>query len=396
MEEIIFKYLEHRSKAWIQVKGANGLSFNKMMKELGGIYTHTYRSWLFDCNKTEYEKLLSAMTGKYKTDVSHLRHSIQLKKMFDQRKKDLPVKPDTPIPRKNNQGNSQAIQPITISPTNTKALEEYNKMLVLQGYSLNTIRNYRIELMVLLRLLGEKRNLDDLTKDQIHSYLLWLIMKKNYGESQVNTAVNAIKFYFEQIKFRGRMVFDLPRPKKPWTLPKVHDQTKVEKMIRSTENEKHKCMLMLAYGCGLRLSEVIGMRVEDIDSSRMTIMIKRAKGKKDRQVVLPEVLLHQLRKYYVAYKPGKWLFEGQDGGQYGYRSLQLVFQAAKKRAGIKMKGGIHTLRHSFATHLLEKGTDIRVIQVLLGHNSIKTTMRYTHVSKAQIGKVKSPLDELKF
>jgi len=122
----------------------------------------------------------------------------------------------------------------------------------------------------------------------------------------------------------------------------------------------------------------------------------RGKGKKDRQVVLSDTLLAQLRKYFITYRPKTWLFEGQDGAQYGYRSLQMVFSRAKVKAGIKGAGGIHSMRHSFATHLMEDGTDLRVIQELLGHNSIKTTVRYTHVSKAQLGKVKSPLDRLGF
>ena len=152
--------------------------------------------------------------------------------------------------------------------------------------------------------------------------------------------------------------------------------------------------MMLAYASGLRLQEIINLKITDINSARMVIEVRRGKGKKDRQVVLSEKLLEQLRKYFRMYKPKNWLFEGRPGEQYGYRTLQEVFGNAKEKAGIKMAGGIHTMRHSFATHLLENGTDLRLIQELLGHNSIKTTIRYTHVSRAQIGKIKSPLDEL--
>ena len=395
MDTLTLKYLVHRNQEWIQVEGAYGISLNSILQKMGAVYTKTHHSWLLPCKRDQYELLVKSLTGKYNLDVSHLRSSLKLKKTFENQKANLPVAEETAIIRKSEATTRVRFDQLSISEQNQSAYTEFRQLLIMKGYSLNTIKNYSNELMVLLRILKQKR-LDELSKKQIHSYLLWLILKKGYGESQVNTAVNAIKFYFEQNKFKGRITFDLPRPKKPWVLPKVHDQLRVEKMIGNTENEKHKSMLMLAYGCGLRLSEVIAMRIEDIDSARMVITVKRAKGKKDRQVVLPDVLLMQLRKYYLKYKPKKWLFEGQGGEQYGYRSLQLVFQAAKHRAGIKMKGGIHALRHSFATHLMENGTDIRIIQELLGHNSIKTTMRYTHVSRAQIRKVKSPLDDLKF
>jgi len=381
----------------MQVCGGYNLAFNQIMKKAGGIYTRTHKSWLFPCDRQAYERILAILKNGYRIDISHLKSALQMKKLLQQgRQEKATGNENRSAVEKYRERQTKKESSLVLSEAHEKAYSEYIRMLLLRGYSKNTIRNYCTELRLLLRMLGEKRNIDDLNKEQIHNYLLWLIMNKGYGEAQLNTAVNAIKFYFEQLLYKGRMTFDLPRPKKPLVLPKVHDLKRVEKMIKSTTNEKHKTMLMLAYGCGLRLSEVIALRPEDIDSARMVINVKRAKGKKDRQVVLPDVLLHQLRKYYTAYRPKKWLFEGQGGEQYGYRSLQMVFQQAKQRAGIHMKGGIHTLRHSYATHLLEKGTDIRVIQELLGHHSIKTTMRYTHVSRAQIAKVKSPLDELDF
>jgi site-specific recombinase XerD len=151
---------------------------------------------------------------------------------------------------------------------------------------------------------------------------------------------------------------------------------------------------MLAYSSGLRVSEIVHLEIADIDSGRMTIFLKRAKGKKDRVVSLSPVLLENLRAYYKMYQPKKYLFEGAPGEMYSIRSVQQVFREAKDRAGIKMKGGIHTLRHSYATHLLESGTDIRFIQELLGHESLKTTVRYTHVSIKNMQQIRSPLDDL--
>ncbi|MGK2862612.1 MAG: tyrosine-type recombinase/integrase, partial [Chitinophagaceae bacterium] len=157
---------------------------------------------------------------------------------------------------------------------------------------------------------------------------------------------------------------------------------------------KHQTMLMTGYSAGLRISEIVSLKIKDIDSDRMLIYIRQAKGKKDRQVSLSVKLLEQLRKYYKEYKPGNYLFEGADGGAYSVRSLQQVYQQAKFLSKNNKSGGVHSLRHSYATHLLEGGTDIRIIQELLGHNDLKTTERYTHVSKKQLGKVQSPLDKL--
>ena len=153
-------------------------------------------------------------------------------------------------------------------------------------------------------------------------------------------------------------------------------------------------MLKLCYGMGLRVSEIVNLKITDIDSKAMQVFIERAKGKKDRYVNLPETLLEQLRAYYVEYSPKKYLFEGQYGEQYSIRSCQKVFQTAMEKAKINKEIGIHGLRHSFATHLLEQGTDIRFIQELLGHKDIKTTLLYTHVSNQSVKKVKSPLDNM--
>ncbi len=162
----------------------------------------------------------------------------------------------------------------------------------------------------------------------------------------------------------------------------------------AVDNLKHKVMLLLGYAAGLRVSEVVGLRLKDIDSERMVINIKAGKNKKDRCVMLSAVLLDNLRLYYKAYRPTVWLFEGQHHDCYSTRSLQKIFQVAKQKAGIRKDVSFHSLRHSFATHLHEAGTDIRIIQELLGHSSSKTTERYTHVSNVVVQRVKSPLDNL--
>lgn len=283
--------------------------------------------------------------------------------------------------------------PHQMSAVNLLALDRFVKTLALKAYSPATMHHYRQEFQKLLMLLGELE-VSSLTTEQVKSYLLWLITKKGYGESHANTAVNAIKFYFEKVLLQPRVVYDLPRPKKPLVLPKVMGKESITRIIQSMDNLKHQSMLMLAYAAGLRVSEIVALKLVDIDSDRMCINIRRAKGKKDRVVALSPILLDHLRDYFRAYRPKEWLFEGQGGGQYSARSVQQVFKDAKALAGVKTPGGIHTMRHSFATHLLESGTDIRFIKDLLGHNSLSTTLRYTHVSLKQITLIKSPLDDL--
>jgi site-specific recombinase XerD len=204
-----------------------------------------------------------------------------------------------------------------------------------------------------------------------------------------------VKFYFEKVLKREKFFFDIPRPKKPLQLPNVLALSQVERLFSKLENLKHKTMLYLAYSAGLRVSEVVNLRVKDIHSARMVINIKGAKGKKDRTVSLSQGILELLRKYYLSYKPKYWLFEGQyREEQYSTRSLQQVFHRAKNEAKIIQDVTFHSLRHSYATHLHERGTDIKLIQELLGHNDIKTTLRYTHVSNRTIENIVSPFEQL--
>ena len=201
----------------------------------------------------------------------------------------------------------------------------------------------------------------------------------------------------EQVLKRERFFWDIPRPKKPLLLPKLLNEKELSKLFNALENKKHKAMLFTAYSAGLRVSEIVNLKIADIDSGRMQIMVANAKGKKDRYVNLSPVLLDILRKYMVEYKPSPkiYLFESEQTlTAYPTRTVQQIFSTAKHKAGIRKEVGIHSLRHSFATHLLDKGTDIKYIKDLLGHFNIKTTERYLHVSKKQLVNIVSPFDDL--
>ena len=280
-----------------------------------------------------------------------------------------------------------------IQDINKAALHRYIETLQLKAYSPSTINTYRNEFAQLLYILNDK-NVDELSPDKLRSYFLYCINTLKLSENTLHSRINAIKFYFEQVLRRERFFFDIPRPKKPSILPKVISVKDIKKMFEASTNLKHNTMLKLCYGMGLKVSEIVNLKVKDIDSERMQVFIERAKGKKDRYVNLPESILEQLRAYFLAYKPKKYLFEGMYGEAYSTRSAQQVFSDALKKANINKTVGIHGLRHSFATHLLENGTDVSFIQTLLGHNDIKTTMRYIHVSKKDVKNIKSPLDML--
>jgi len=281
-----------------------------------------------------------------------------------------------------------------ISIENQHALQRLVEQLQLKAYSPSTIRTYTIEFAQLLYVLKsfEVQNLD---AERLRAYFLYCINTLKVKEAQLHSRLNAVKFYFEQVLGRPKFMVAIPRPKKPQTLPKVLSTKDIERLFMQTQNDKHLLMLQLCYGMGLRVSEIVRIKVPHIDSDRMQVMIAAAKGKKDRYVPLPQSVLIPLRKYYLAYKPKDYLFEGQDGGQYAIRSVQAVFKNAMRNARIHKQVGIHGLRHSYATHLLEYGTDISFIQQLLGHNDIKTTQLYTHVAQTDLAKIVSPLDKLK-
>ncbi len=272
-----------------------------------------------------------------------------------------------------------------------KALEQFNRTLRLKGYSENTIRTYNAMFIKFLKVFKD-REPEQITTDQIRRFLLWMIDTKGISSSYQNQLINAIKFYYEHVLKRSRQVYQLERPKKEKRLPGVLSLDEVQRLLGEINNTKHQAIISMIYSSGLRISELINLRISDIDSSRMQIRVVQSKGKKDRMTLLSEKMLVLLRTYFKRYKPRHWLFEGQTGGKYSKTSIQKVFHKAKKAAGIRKHATVHTLRHSFATHLLESGTDLRYIQELLGHGSSKTTEIYTHVSTRKLSNIKSPLD----
>jgi integrase/recombinase XerD len=266
--------------------------------------------------------------------------------------------------------------------------------LKIRNYSAKTIKSYGSCLRSCEHFFAPKR-LGDLSNDDVKKYLLHQIEKEKLSAGTVNQTINALRFLFMEIFKRPMVLDDLHRPLKGRRLPVVLSLDEVKRIFDGLGNIKHRVMLMLTYSAGLRVGEVVRLKPEDIDGKRKLIHVHEGKGKKDRYTILSDAVLEGLRAYWKAYKPKKWLFEGQvEGEPYAIRSAQRVFECAAEKAGISKEVSIHSLRHSFATHLLEQGTDIRFIQELLGHSSVKTTEIYTHVSRRHIAAIRSPIDQI--
>lgn len=269
----------------------------------------------------------------------------------------------------------------------------YTDKLKVLRYSENTIRVYSDCFWEFINHYRDKE-LSDISQEDIQSFLMFLVQDRRVSTSYQNQSINAIKFYYEKVLKGPRKVYYIERPRKEKALPEVLSEGEVSKIIGSIENLKHKCLIMTCYSGGLRLGELLNLKPEDIDSKRMLIRIRGGKGKKDRITLLSGRLLELLRDYYRLYKPRNYLFEGQMGGRLSDRSAQMVLKKAAQRVGITRRVTIHTLRHSFATHLLENGTDLRYIQSLLGHSSPKTTQVYTHITTRGFDQIQNPLDKL--
>ncbi len=260
-------------------------------------------------------------------------------------------------------------------------------------YSENTLKTYRGAFEEFINYYN-KFELEHIQESMIIDFLRYLVIERKVSTSYQNQAINAVKFYYERVLYEQRKIYLVDRPREEKALPAVLNEKEISDLLNCTQNIKHKAILMLAYSAGLRLSELTNLKIKDIDSGRMQIRIENAKGKKDRYTILSPNLLIVLRKYFQQTQPKVWLFEGATGAQYAKRSIQLIMEASVKKAGILKKVSVHSLRHSFATHLLEGGTDLRYIQNLLGHGSSKTTEIYTHITTKGFDQIKSPLDKL--
>jgi len=265
-------------------------------------------------------------------------------------------------------------------------LDQVKIELKLRNYSSRTISVYLSCLKEYFMFLGKDYNNVD-----INNIKLFLLEKqdKRYASQTINLYLNAIKFFYREV-VKSSIKIDLKFAKKSKKLPVILSREEINQLISSIKNNKHRLLIALAYGSGLRVSEVISLRVKDIQLEELVIHIKEAKGKKDRITVLPEKLRSDISLFIIGKDPIDYLFKSERGGKLSTRAAQKVFEQALKKVGIKKDATFHSLRHSFATHLLENGVDIRYVQELLGHSNIRTTQIYTHVTNPAIKNIKSP------
>jgi integrase/recombinase XerD len=277
-------------------------------------------------------------------------------------------------------------------PSDVSVPEEYIMRLELKRYSVSTARSYIYMFEEFIRFYRGK-TLIEINEQDIKNYLQHIV-RQGKSPSFQNQVINAIKFYYEQVLDMPQRFYDVDRPRPEKKLPAVLSEEEIARVIDGTENLKHKAIMVTIYSCGLRLSELLNLKISDIQSDRNIVLVRQGKGKKDRTTVLSAKTLELLRKYYRENRPREYLFEGLGGGKYSARSVQAIIKRAVRVAGIRKQVSAHTLRHSFATHLLENGTDLRHIQVLLGHSSSRTTEIYAHISTKFMRTIKSPLDNL--
>ena len=394
-ETITLKVFLYNKLESIGIFCKQNATLNNILKnKAGALWSRTHKCWHVPCTEINYAKLVNTLSGKAILQIDSLKEYLE-------KKKNKPITPalwNKSIEKQQTKKSvSQASVKHTTSKENKEALQQFHQQLILKGYSVSTIRTYSNEFVQFLNTIN-KIPAGTFNTARIKDYLQYCFEKLKLSENTLHSRINALKFYYEQVLKKEKFFWEIPRPKKQDQLPKVLGENEIGRMFNAISNIKHKAILFTAYSAGLRVSEVVNLKIKDVDSDRMQLFIEKAKGKKDRYVGLGILLLDVLRAYLKSCRtmPLKYVFENPQspGEAYSTRSAQKIFQTAKEKAMINKDVGIHSLRHSFATHLLEKGIDIRYIKDLLGHLSIKTTEKYLHVKKETLINIPNVLDEL--
>lgn len=373
MKTITVKRLVHRGEKCLALFFPKDDELQSLVRTIPSArWTMTHKCWLINDNKAGFDALFSAFKGTAWVDITELRKTETPKAVA------LAAKPGVA---------SQKI-------TRKKGVipEAYATRLKTMRYSESTQKSY---LSLFADFCGSfDKSPEDITEEEIRNYLLRKVDKEKISYSLQNQIINAIKFYYEKVLGLQKKEYWIDRPRKENKLPKVISEQDVLRLIAASGNLKHKCIIALLYSTGLRRSELLNLRLQDIDLDRNQVFVRGGKGKKDRTTLLGLSMKSALVQYVQEFKPNYWVFEGPDRSQYSGTSIRQVIRNAQQKAGIKKAVTPHILRHSFATHLMEHGTDTRFIQKLLGHNSLETTAIYAHVSNKSLAKIKSPLDQI--
>ncbi|MBK6629275.1 MAG: tyrosine-type recombinase/integrase [Flavobacteriales bacterium] len=389
------EHLVHHARRCIALHFPYDAELIAAAKHAGARWSRTHRCWYTPNAPEHIQAIFTAFKGRAWVDMNGLRKNTGT---------DAPARSATPpaaSARVAHGAKPPATAPATARPTppapvlsNVQAdvLATMRRKLEIGRYSPRTIETYLNAVKQLFLRFAQKHPNDIRTEDiEAFQHHLATSGKSN---SYLNQVVNAVRYYYKDVLGDVTRVKSIERPRKERQLPSVLSEEEVATLLRAPTNLKHRCMLMLIYSAGLRLGELLNLELTDIHRDRKQVLIRGGKGNKDRVSLLSPKLLNMLDEYIVEHRPKRHLFVGQTGGRYSETSVQAVFHDAKAKAGITKPASVHSLRHSFATHLLEKGTDLRYIQALLGHSSSRTTEIYTHVSTKALGKIRSPLDDL--
>ncbi len=380
--------LFHREQHSLALFFPNDLELKSRVRKIAGAtWSQTNKCWYVANRKDLLGEILAAFKDAAWVNLTALTKN-------KEQKIDSPKEVQAPISKPVIA--QKEIKKAVVAKESEESLQLLRMMeqkLNLRGYSKNTCKTYLQQFKEFLRFYSGSP-IPELTEIEIRNYIIYLVEQRKVSKSIQNQAINAIKFFYEKMMMQDRKVYYLERPMREKKLPQVLSQEELMLIFEAAGNIKHRAMLMLIYAAGLRRSELLALRVGDVDLNRNVVFIRGGKGRKDRQSIMAQSLVPLLREYIEKHSPKFWLFEGQSGERYSESSLQHILKQAAAKAGIKKQVRLHMLRHSFATHLLESGTSTRYIQVLLGHESPVTTEIYAQVTRFGLDKILSPLDQI--
>lgn len=375
MEKVKIKQITHKKDVIIIFEFKNDPELIELFSSSipNFCWNNYFHRWVAPYYVSIRKDLFQLLRGKYWLDYSN---------MFEEHNHSYNFKPES----------TTILEPLKVE--HTVHLEKFKNYLLSKRYSHSTIKTYTETLITFLRYFPNK-TVSEFDHGDIVIFNNEYIHVKKLSASYQNQVVNGVKLFFRVVENKKMIVELIHRPRREKKLPNILSKEEVKSLLEAPKNIKHKAMLSLIYACGLRRSELLHLTLKDIQSDRNILVIKQSKGKKDRIVPLSNKVIELLRAYYKEYKPKNWLFEGQFAyTQYSAKSLESVLKQSLTKANIGKPVSLHWLRHSYATHLLESGTDLRYIQELLGHKNSKTTEIYTHVSTSAIKMIKSPFDDL--
>ena len=371
MKKLTAKKMHHREKLVFMLLFEKDFKIISLCKSIGARYSFSNKGWYLLANKKNIEAIKNTF-----------EQVTQLTWESDESIENNKTKPEN------------WIKGVCVNPKHEAHLESFILFLKSKRFAQNTITNYTSALRLFLNFYADK-NVAELTQEHVIRFNNEYILAKRLSSSMQNQVVNALKKFYLIVKNSRIDIETIHRPRGEHKNPNVISKEEVKQILEAPRNLKHRAMLSLIYACGLRRSELLNLSISDIDSKRKLLIIKQSKGRKDRVAPLSDKIIELLREYYKSYRPKNWLFEGQTvGNKYSAKSLQNVLKQSLKKANIDKPVTLHWLRHSFATHHLESGTDLRYIQAILGHKSSRTTEIYTHVSTQYLKNIRSPFDDL--